>query len=196
MRAFRTTLTSHTSPLADPVVIHTGPGSVYRLQANGFSLIELVIVVVIIGIIGAIAVPRMSRGSEGASISALSGDLAVLNKAVDLYAAEHNGDFSLASNIGDQFTGKTNSTGSVWSGASGEVPYGPYLRAVPPLPIGVKKGNTLIDTSDGAGVGWIYVPARELIRPNFTKADGSVNEPLVTNVISGSTLIRDDLVGP
>ena len=52
---------------------------------KGFSLIELLIVVVIIGIIAAIAIPRMSRGSAGAANSALSGNLAVLRSAIDLY---------------------------------------------------------------------------------------------------------------
>ncbi len=163
---------------------------------HGFSLIELVIVVVIIGIVGAVAIPRMSRGSEGASVSALTGNLAVLNKAVDLYATEHGGAFPRAANITTQLTTQTNDQGDAPTGTVGEVPYGPYIRTIPPLPIGEKKGNTGIATADGAGVGWIYLPARGLIRPNLTKAGGTIDEPLVTAVINGSNLIRDDLAGP
>ncbi len=64
----------------------------YR-RNSAFSLLELVIVVVIIGIIAAIAIPRMSRGARGADESALKGDLAILRNAIDLYAAEHGGNF-------------------------------------------------------------------------------------------------------
>ena len=64
-----------------------------KSHRSGFSLLELVIVVVIIGIIAAIAIPRMSRGAAGASDSALSGNLAVIRNAIDMYAAEHSGSF-------------------------------------------------------------------------------------------------------
>ena len=62
-----------------------------RTRRGGFSLLEVVIVVAIIAILAAIGIPRMSRGSKGAGDSALSGDLAVLRNAIDLYAAEHGG---------------------------------------------------------------------------------------------------------
>ena len=163
-------------------------------RAGGFSLIELVIVVVIIGIIGAIAIPRMSRGSEGAAVSALIGNLSVLNKAIDLYATEHSGDFPRAANIVDQLTGQTDIDGD--SVEDGDVPYGPYLRAVPTLPIGEHKGDTGIATADGNGVGWIYLPARGVIVPNLIKSGGSVDETLVTDVINASNLKRIDLVKP
>jgi general secretion pathway protein G len=166
------------------------------LGTRGFSLIELVIVVVIIGIIGAIAVPRMSRGSEGAAVSALIGNLTVLNKAVDLYGIEHGGDFPRAANITEQLVGLSNSIGDTPTGDLGEVVFGPYVRAVPPLPVGEKKGNTGIAATNGIGVGWIYSQSRGLIRPNFTKIDGTVNEQLVSEVIASSNLQRDDLVGP
>ncbi len=165
-------------------------------MTHGFSLIELVIVVVIIGIIGAIAVPRMSRGSEGASVSALIGDLKVLNNATDLYAAEHGGDYPSGPRVAAQLTGKTNALGNTPTGAVGEIVYGPYIRTVPALPVGEKKGNTGIATADGAGVGWIYTPARGLIRPNLTKLGGTIDELLVTKVINASSFIRNDLVKP
>ncbi len=163
---------------------------------RGFSLIELVIVVVIIGIIGAIAVPRMSRGSKGASVSALTGNMAVLNKAVDHYAAEHGGQYPNAPAIAAQLTGQTNADGTVWAGAPGEIAYGPYLRKVPPLPVGEKKGNTVIAVSNGDDVGWFYTPATGVIRPNLTKADGNTDEDLVTNIINNTSKVRDDLVTP
>src|SRR5207249_11021127 len=83
-----------------------------RVNRAGFSLIELVIVVVIIGIIAAIAIPRLSRGSAGAADSALSGNLAVLRSAVDLFATEHGGSYPSVGTFDSQLTQYTDSSGS------------------------------------------------------------------------------------
>ena len=122
---------------------------------RGFSLIELVIVVVIIGIIAAIAIPRMSRGSQGAQESALVGNLAVLRNSIDMFANEHGGTLPTAATVAAQLTSQTNASGSTTIGA-GEVKYGPYLRDVPPLPVGVNQGKTTIGTTLGADAGWVY----------------------------------------
>ncbi len=122
---------------------------------RGFSLIELVIVVVIIGIIAAIAIPRMSRGSEGAAEGALKADLAVMRSAIDLYITEHVGDEPLLASFVSQMTGKTDLDGT--PNPSGI--YGPYLRTVPPLPVGSNKGGNGVKAipADGAGTaGWAY----------------------------------------
>ncbi len=125
---------------------------------RAFSLIELVIVVVIIGIIAAIAVPRMSRGAAGATDASLTGSLAVLRNAIDLYAQEHGGKFPKVASFEDhmlKFTDSTNTCTAVDT-STGNFIYGPYLRALPALPVGAKKGNTGVAAADGAGVGWIY----------------------------------------
>src|SRR4051812_24050977 len=69
----------------------------------GFSLIELVIVIVIIAIIAAIAIPRMSRGGDSAAEAATTQNVVVLQKAVDLYAAEH-GNYPDPDQVSDQLT--------------------------------------------------------------------------------------------
>jgi type II secretion system protein G len=126
-------------------------------KRSGFSLIELVIVVVIIGIIAAIAVPRLSRGAAGASDSALSGDLKVLRSALDMYATEHGGAYPTQAQItAGVLTGYTDDAGNYNATKTTTFMYGPYLRAVPTLPIGANKGNTGIAAAAGAGVGWIY----------------------------------------
>ncbi|MEX0652786.1 MAG: prepilin-type N-terminal cleavage/methylation domain-containing protein [Phycisphaeraceae bacterium] len=131
-----------------------------RKKDGGFSLIELVIVVVIIGIIGAIAIPRMSRGASGAADSALVANLSVLRNALDLYAAEHGGDYPTdETTIAEQLTGRTNAAGDVMpaAGDPADYIYGPYLRAVPPLPVGANKGETGFTDSEGeSGSGWHY----------------------------------------
>ena len=140
-------------------------------RTRGFSLLELVIVVVILGIIAAIAIPRMSRGSAGAADSALSSNLAVLRNAIDLYAAEHNGTYPDATNIADQLTKYTDASGDVSATKDTTHIYGPYLRKIPPLPVGARKGGTLISTSDDTGVGWIYNATTGEIKANCTDTE-------------------------
>ncbi len=127
---------------------------------RAFSLIELVVVVVIIGVVAAIAIPRMSRGSEGASESALEADLAVMRNAIDLYHVEHIGDDPASAAVfDDQMTLYTDLSGTSNASKGGGFIYGPYLRAVPPLPVGVQKGQTKVKVppADGTpGFGWVY----------------------------------------
>ena len=145
-------------------------------KRNAFSLVELVIVVVIIGIIAAIAVPRISRGAKGADEAALRGDLSAVRNAIDLYAAEHGGDFPAAKAAGaaaaafteDAFRAQVSKYSDIQGGVVDLKDtthlYGPYLRRpMPPLPVGVNRGSVTIKvvntgpTVDVAGgFGWIY----------------------------------------
>lgn len=131
----------------------------YR-QVNGFSLIELVIVVVIIGVIGAIAVPRMSRGAAGASEAALRGDLSVLRQAIEFYQTEHGGLVPTddASIVG-QLTMYTDIQGNTNATKTTAYLYGPYLRAMPALPVGENKGSAAVRDGGSPGdgsEGWHY----------------------------------------
>ncbi len=149
---------------------------VYGRNHRAFSLIELVIVVVIIGIIAAIAIPRLSRGAEGAADAALIGDLAVMRGALDLFVTEHTGVMPTAMNFEDSMLLYSNDVGGTNSIKGGGYIYGPYLRAIPPLPVGVMKGNTGIKAppADGVGGGWIYDIATISITANTTvEADDS-----------------------
>jgi len=124
---------------------------------RGFSLLELVVVVVIIGIIAAIAIPRLSRGSAGASDSALTGNLAVLRNAIDLFSAEHNGAYPALATFSNQLTQYCDANGTdLVTAKDANHPYGPYLRAVPTLPVGADKGKTSVVAIYTAGNGWVY----------------------------------------
>ncbi len=129
---------------------------------RGFSLVELVIVIVIIGIIAAIAVPRISRGAKGASDAALRGDLSILRSAIDLYSAEHAGNFPTVAKFEEQLTTYTNAAGDDVATKDTTHIYGPYLKAVPGLPVaGVggssgAVGDTTVAAAGAGGVGWVY----------------------------------------
>jgi len=138
----------------------------------GFSMLELVIVIVILGIIAAIAIPRMSRGSEGAADAALTANLAVLRNAIDLFVAEHDGVFPAAANCADALTQYSNKAGDdfVTTRDNNHI-YGPYVRQVPPLPVGAEKGSTGISDTAAAGIGWIYDASDGSIQSNTTASE-------------------------
>lgn len=142
--------------------------SIMNKKRCGFSLIELVIVVVIIGIIGAIAIPRLSRGAEGASDSALAGDLAVMRNAIDLYATEHGGDYPTVAKFVEQLTTYTDANGVDNAAKTSTYIYGPYIRKIPSLKVGDKKGNGTVAAADGLGVGWVYDETTGTISANTT----------------------------
>ena len=133
-----------------------------RAKSKAFSLVELVIVVVILGVIAAIAVPRISRGARGASDSALRADLAAMRNGIDLYAAEHVGAFPAVATFEAQMTTYTDEAGAAVPVKDAAHLYGPYLRAIPGLPVAGAgltagaKGDTAVAAAAGAGVGWVY----------------------------------------
>ena len=136
---------------------HAGASSPVR---EAFSLIELVIVVLILGIIAAIAIARMSRGSAGAAESALRSDLKMLRRAIEMFAAEHDGLLpEKDSTIVDQLTLYTDLDGNTSPTRTGVFIYGPYLRAMPALPVGENKGSAAVRDGGNPGdgdEGWFY----------------------------------------
>lgn len=123
--------------------------------------------VAILAVLAAIALPRLSRGSRGASDAALDADLAALQKAIDLFATEHDGQFPSIDSIAKQLTQYTDRQGRVQATKDATHLYGPYLRAIPPLPVGHRRGNTRIASEDAEDVGWIYTPASGRIEANM-----------------------------
>lgn len=140
----------------------------HRRTKHAFSLVELVIVIVILGVIAAIAVPRISRGAAGADESSLRQSLAVMRTAIEMYSAEHGGDYpgkdGSASTFQDQLLKYSNRNGGVSDTKTGAFIYGPYLRRqIPPLPVGIKAGQNAVKmvnsgpAADTAGdFGWVY----------------------------------------
>lgn len=138
---------------------------------RAFSLIELVMVVMIIGIIAAIAVPRMSRGADRAAINATARDVNILDKAAEMYAAEHWGRYPNAAEVVLQLTLYTDESGA-WSASRTRRYYlGPYLQAIPPVPMGWQKGATGVAQAPAPGVGWLYNPRRGKFRLAMSAGD-------------------------
>jgi len=135
-------------------------------RARAFTLVELVIVVVILGIIAAIAIPRMSRGARGAVDSKLKSDLAVLRAAINMFAAEHNGNYPSAVNFVEQMTLYSDLAGNTNASRTPPYIYGPYLEAIPFLQIGTEAGTNGVATAAAAGVAWIYDSTSGRIRAN------------------------------
>ena len=162
-----------------------------RRAPAAFSLVELVIVVVIIGVIAAIAVPRISGGAAASDESALKADLTALRNVIDRYAAEHGGTFpgAAADGIGgtvnsaaafvNQLTNFSNIQGQVSLTQDPAYRFGPYLRRVPPLPVGDNRDSVdvAIDASNSPPVvttgseGWVYNPLTGEIIANSDKAN-------------------------
>jgi prepilin-type N-terminal cleavage/methylation domain-containing protein len=149
-----------------------------KRRRRGFSLVELVIVIVIIGIIAAIAVPRISRGAKGAKDSAMRGNLTVLRAAVDLYSAEHGGNFPAVTNDLQLLTGYSDEGGTYSATKTTTAIFGTYLKAIPPLPIagvgttGGLLGDTGVGAADALGVAWIYDAAKG----DFTANTGTAKD--------------------
>ncbi len=144
-----------------------------------FSLVELVVAVVIIGIIAAIAVPRMSSAAARARVNSLRGDLAVLNRAVEFYAAEHCGRHPGQDASGSPLTdgddlavrliGRTNERGN--PGTS----FGPYLLRVPANPFNGLATIRIDGAPAGAGThGWHYASATRSFAPDDSVATAAI----------------------
>lgn len=149
---------------------------------HAFSLVELVIVIVIIGVIAAIAVPRISRGAKGASDAAMIADLATMRSALDLYSAEHAGLYPGATTFADQMTTFSNEAGATVATLDSTHIFGPYLKAVPGLPIagtgttGGKKGDTGVAAADALTIGWLYTAATGVIVANTGTSKDDANK--------------------
>jgi general secretion pathway protein G len=143
-----------------------------KLLGRGvFSLLELAVVLVILGVVAAIVGPRMSRGasvSPHQNQQILVGHLRSLREALDAYAADHAGHYPAGdpARIAQQLTQYTDLSGSPHPTRTAGYPLGPYLREIPPLPVGAQDRTPTITLIAAAKAAWLYNPATGRIRAN------------------------------
>ena len=136
-----------------------------------FSLMELAVVVVVLGVVAAIVAPRMSRGAPASPHQAdqvLVGELRLLRAALDDYAAQHAGHYpgGDVTRITQQLTGYTDRAGDTSATPTPKHNLGPYLREIPPLPVGARRGNAALAIDSDPQAAWHYTPATGQIRAN------------------------------
>jgi hypothetical protein len=139
-----------------------------------FPILELAIVLVVLGIVASIVGPRMSRGAGAPAVPnhdpVLVGRLKTFRTAINAYTNEHGGHTPDADRIVPQLT-----TYSDWAGRTSPVKtpqhfLGPYLREIPSLPVGSRKGRTTIGLPTDPATAWTYDPTSGRVRAN-TPAD-------------------------
>ena len=135
-------------------------------RRSGRARFEFVLALVLLALISAVAVPRLGRAAAPDPTATVDGDLAVLRSAIELYAADHRGAYPRIDRFEAQLTGTTDAQGR--PAAAG---YGPYLRAIPVVPIGEHAGESTVVppatplTRPVAGA-WLYDAITGQVRPN------------------------------
>jgi hypothetical protein len=94
-----------------------------------------------------------------------------MRQALDKYQNEHGGSYPTMGMVNSALTTYTDDAGTSGQTTKDSFhPWGPYLKAIPPLPVGAAKGATLIGhdagPTPGNNVGWLYDPATGSIRAN------------------------------
>ena len=156
-----------------------------RYAAKGFTLIELLIVVIIIAILAAIAIPQFSNSSGDAQESASIANLTTMRSAIELYRAQHNGNYPSRAPVGAapptacagvggsvadndeatmiaQLTMVSSASGHTCSVPTAGYIYGPYVREIPMEPVtGARTIAVAINAaalpSTLATTGWRFV---------------------------------------
>ncbi|MFQ5415160.1 MAG: type II secretion system protein [Phycisphaerae bacterium] len=135
-------------------------------RGRGFTLVEIMIVVIILGILGAIVVPQFSSASSDAQAAALSSNLQTMRGQIELYKAQHNGNYppyATFTNVMTLYSDVNHNTSATKTGA---YIYGPYILAIPPNPYDSSNVVDNVDDNDG---GWYY----DQTTGNFRTDDGT-----------------------
>jgi type II secretion system protein G len=140
-------------------------------RRKAFSLMELVIVVVIIGLLAAIAIPKLTHAAQSAGETALTSDMAILREAIDLYVLDH-GVPPDADNVSDQLLKQTDAGGHIGVGTPTFI-FGPYLKTVPPLPVGSATERQRSGIGGTTNAAWSYQTDGKtyLLEPNAGGVD-------------------------
>ena len=138
-----------------------------------FSLIELVLVVAIIGVISAIAIPRLASASSNSVVASTQGNIAVLEHAIEHYAAEHENRSpatDVDSRINDDeatFVKRLILTTDFSGNPGDKLTFGPYLRDIPANPKNGRRRIRVDGAAAGANThGWRFDSVTRIVEPD------------------------------
>jgi hypothetical protein len=115
--------------------------------------------------------PAQPPATEAESAE-LANALAVLRNAIDMYQEEHDGQRPRQGAFVDVMLKYASPDGRTSMTKDSDFFLGPYLRRVPPLPVGgpTERGKNTVGKPDeavaGSGIAWIYDASDGSIRPN------------------------------
>lgn len=121
--------------------------------AVGFTLIEIMVVIVILGIIATIVIPHYTTASDESRDAAVRSNLKTMRGQLQLYSAEHNGDFPALATFEDQLTLVSNVDGETAAIGTDGYPFGPYMKLIPINPFAEARTVTAGDVETSA---WYY----------------------------------------
>jgi len=143
-------------------------------RLHGFTLIEVLIVVALVAVLAAIVIPKFASSTEDARQSALESNMHVMRSQIQVYKAQHFGDYpAIRNNDLPQLTSATNVHGE--TGTPGpDYPCGPYVaEALPPNPFDESNKVTAVVAPGkkptgpvGNLGGWQYDVSNGAIWPN------------------------------
>ena len=165
-----TRLVTSASPGCDPMVscCH-GPVVPTR---RAFSLIEILIVVVILGILAVLVVPYYVNMNQNARASRVLTELQTIRKQLQVYQAEHNGEYPALIEMWDNLTTRTDDQHN----PGGD--FGPYLTAAPLNPWTAGSMCAADNSAD-----WQY-----------DEATGDIRAVMSADVIARMELSSDDVI--
>jgi type II secretory pathway pseudopilin PulG len=146
-------------------------------QRGLFSALEILVVLIVLGVVAAIVGPRMSRAAAvppDTREPLLVGQLRALRSAIDAYTIDHHSQFPKGDvrQITAQLTQYTDRSGTVSAAPTPQCRFGPYLREIPAIPVGARKGQaTLQLPRQNHQAAWVYDPTTGQIWANTAPED-------------------------
>jgi len=128
-------------------------------RRNAFTLIEVLIVVIIMAVLAATIIPQFTTSTKDAKQSSVKFNMHTLRSQIELYKAQHEGNFpALSNNTLPTLTSRTDSKGNIGTDAA-SYPYGPYIDQIPANPnnnLATVKASSGTPTAADNTVGWLY----------------------------------------